>query len=284
MPQQYFVNIELNIPEESYDLAYMILGEFPIQGIEERIDQLYISFKKEDWDSQDYASGIIAGLNDYDVPASLGKVETIEQQNWNEQWEQSLEPVVVSERITITPEWHKDKVQAQIPLVINPKMSFGTGYHPTTRMTTRFVEKYTKPKSTWIDVGTGTGVLAIAAVKLGAVSVYAFDNDPWSIENSIENVELNGVSNAIKVEQADIFTVELPQSDGIAANLYRNILIPNFPKLHSVLKSADSPLIISGVLVYDTEEIIAEAKKSGFQYVEIEQEDEWVAIVFMKGT
>lgn len=283
MPQQYFVNIELNIPEESYDLAYLVLGEYPIQGIEERLDQLYISFKKEDWDNQDFANSIISGLRDYDVTASIGKIEIIEQQNWNEQWEQSLEPVAVSARITITPEWHKETVSAPIPLIINPKMSFGTGYHPTTRMTTRFVEKYTQPGSKWIDVGTGTGVLAIAAVKLGAESVYAFDNDPWSIENAIENVELNGVNESVKVEQADIFTIELPTADGIAANLYRNILIPNFSKLRAVLSSAESPMIISGVLVYDAEEIIAEAKKAGFQYVETEQEDEWVAIVFVKG-
>lgn len=280
MPEQYFTNVTIKLPEELYDVAYVVLSDFPVQGIEEKIDELMICFGSDDW-NQTTIQELQDGFATYSLPFEIIKEEQILQKNWNEQWEQSLEPIVVSPRITISPEWALDKVQSPITIIINPKMSFGTGYHPTTRMTTRFVEKYTQQDSVWTDIGTGTGVLAIAAVKCGASSCLALDNDVWSVENTQENIERNSVQKHISVYEADIFTYQLPTSNGIAANLYRNVLIPNFEKMYNALTNS-GVLIISGVLKYDSDEIIDEAKKVGFTFTELEQEDEWVAIVFHK--
>jgi len=280
MPEQYFVNVTMAIPEELYDMAYAVLSDFPVQGIEEKLDELQICFGIDDWNDTTQ-SEIRESFTVYNIPYSVENEEQVLQKNWNEQWEQSLEPIVVSERITISPEWALDKVNSPITITINPKMSFGTGYHPTTRMTTRFVEKYTTSQSEWIDIGTGTGVLAITAVKCGAKQCLALDNDVWSVENTVENILRNNVELQIPVLEADIFTYTLPTSDGIAANLYRNVLIPNFEKMYNSL-NAGGVLIISGVLKYDSEEIIDEAKIVGFRFTELEQEDEWVAIVFHK--
>ena len=118
-------------------------------------------------------------------------VQVLDDRNWNAEWEASIEPVVVNDRIVIVPEWRTEEFSQPLRLVITPKMSFGTGHHATTRMMCRLMEQYVQPDSTWIDVGTGTGVLAILAALLGARDVFAFDNDEWSFVNSQENIERN---------------------------------------------------------------------------------------------
>ncbi|MBL8000210.1 MAG: 50S ribosomal protein L11 methyltransferase [Candidatus Kapabacteria bacterium] len=281
MAQQYFTNVFLSLPEEDFELAIAALNDSPVQGIEERFDELLVSFLADDWTDELHAS-LLEKFAQYGIAPTIRETVTVEQQNWNEQWEQSLTPVVVNERITITPEWHRDSVVAPCVIIINPKMSFGTGYHPTTRMTTGFLEKYVTDGSRWIDAGTGTGVLAIAATMFGASSVFAFDNDVWSVENAIENIERNDVQGIISISQADVFTVALPKFDGIVANLYRNLLLPNMEKF---LESVDDNglLIVSGILKYDAEEIISSATAVGFTFLEQANEEEWVAIVFQKG-
>jgi ribosomal protein L11 methyltransferase len=282
MPQQLFTNVRFAIPEEQFDLAYAVFGSFDIQGIEEGHDTLVVCFRTEDWTGE-VRSLIESSLQEYGIPARVIDAETIEQRNWNEEWERSLEPVFINDRIAISPSWHAESVKHEITIVVDPKMSFGTGYHPTTRMTTRLLQEYVHSGSSWIDAGTGTGVLAIAAVKLGATDVLAFDYDEWSVENAVENIERNNVSPSVQIQHADIFTLDLPICDGIAANMYRNVLIPSYSKLRSALRDADSPLIISGILSYDEEELKAEAEKVGFVHKHTEREDEWLAMVFLRG-
>ncbi|MFM8438709.1 MAG: 50S ribosomal protein L11 methyltransferase [Candidatus Kapaibacterium sp.] len=282
MPHQIFINVLFGVPEEQYDTAYAVFGAYDIQVIEEGHDQLTVCFRVEDW-SEETGTQLLGQLADYGVQARIIDTERIEQRNWNEEWEQSLEPVFINDRIAITPSWHADSVHHEITVVVDPKMSFGTGYHPTTRMTTRLLEHHVRPDSSWIDAGTGTGVLAITAAKLGARHVFAFDNDEWSVENSRENIDRNGVTGSVDIHHADVFTVALPEADGIAANMYRNVLIPSYPKLRGALRTPESPLIISGILSYDEEELRLEAERAGFIHHHTEREDEWLAMVFFRG-
>ncbi len=279
MVPKKFINLHLSIPEEQFDLAYYALDKYPFIGIEESLDEMIISFNQLDY-SHELRDSILAELTYSEIPVHVIKEDVIEDKNWNSDWEQSLEPVIVSERVAITPEWKLHEVTQDIKIIINPKMSFGTGYHPTTRMVCRLMEQHVRPNSTWIDAGMGTGVLAILAAKLGAASVVAFDNDEWSVDNAQENIQVNGVFGIVASSQADVFTVTLPASDGICANLYRNLLIPNFPKLHTSLSVAHGCLIVSGILKYDIEEIIESAVAAGFTHQETVIENEWAAIRF----
>lgn len=274
-----YTNLTLSVPEEEYDLAYAALMDFPFVGIEEKMDEMIVCFLKEDW-TDEKRSELLELFKNYKVHAEIITETEVVEENWNEQWEKTIEPIVINERIVITPEWRQNDVSQPIKLVINPKMSFGTGYHPTTRMVCKLIEPLVKTGSSWIDAGTGTGILAILAAKLGAKDILAFDNDTWSVENSIENVELNAVAEKIDVQQADVFTIELPEVDGIAANLYRNLLIPSFKKFHASLLKSGGDLVVSGVLKYDVDEIIEAALKDGFTHVHTEREDEWAAIHF----
>lgn len=279
IPPADYMNLHLGVPEERFDEAAGVLASLPLLGIEERFDELVISFTAADFLTI-HPESLKNLLENRGIPAEILQIEPVVAQNWNAEFEQSLQPVVVSRRVVIAPSWAADAPAAEITLRIDPKMSFGTGYHPTTRMVCRFVEEYVRPGSRWIDAGAGTGVLAILAAKLGASAVFAFDNDDWSVDNCVENIALNGVKTTVRCERADVFTVPLPPSDGIAANLYRNLLIPVFPRFYEALHESCGTLLVSGVLVYDRDEICASAEAAGFRTVVVETEGEWIAAVF----
>jgi ribosomal protein L11 methyltransferase len=223
----------------------------------------------------------------FTVPVKFIESLIIKEENWNKEWEESIEPVRVNERIVITPSWKEDTVSAPLKIVINPQMSFGTGHHETTRMVANLLESSVEKGDFWIDAGTGTGVLAILALRCGASRVYAFDNDEWSVLNTRENVERNGIAvdssenSPIVIEQNDINTMNFPSCNGITANLHKNLLLNNMHKFFQALKNTEGKLIVSGLLKYDSDNVITCAKKNGFSHATTNSEGEWVAIKFI---
>lgn len=274
-----YVNMHIAVKEECYENAVAFLQFFEFTGIEERFDELIITMKS-DYFNDDIKNQIIEMIKNADPDAKLIRTETIEEINWNEEWEKNVQPIRINDEIVITPEWKKDDLDAKYKIVINPKMSFGTGEHQTTRLISRLMQKNIKSGQFWIDAGTGTGVLAIFAVMLGAESVYAFDNNIWSIENAKENFELNAVSDQITLEELDIENCTLPEADGIAANLFLNLVVPSLPVFYKSLKNKKGDLLISGILKYHLEDILEAAKEIGFSHVETIFEDDWIAIHF----
>lgn len=274
-----FRNITLSVPEEKFELIIATLMDFSILGIREDFDKLIITFDNAVWD--DNVKQELLNACKYIYPdVSILAEDVISPQNWNEEWEKNVPVIDISPKIAITPEWKKHEVAAQIPIIINPKMSFGTGQHETTRLIAKLMEEFVQPNQFWIDAGTGTGVLAIIAAKLGASKVYAFDNNSWAVENSIENVHANDVENIVTIEEVDVDEISLPIADGICANLYANLIKENLPKFYKSLAQSKGILLVSGILVYDSQEVIDEALKIGFQLIKVIQEAEWVAIAF----
>ncbi|OGU59657.1 MAG: hypothetical protein A2X64_04420 [Ignavibacteria bacterium GWF2_33_9] len=273
-----FKNITISIPEEKYEFAFAVLMDFTILGIREDYDKLIVTFDDEIW-NENVKTELLMALQSIHMDVFIEKEELIFSKNWNEEFEKNVPLIKVSDRISIAPEWKKHESESELTIVINPKMSFGTGQHETTRLISRLMEKYVQEGQFWIDAGTGTGVLAILAIKLGAKSCFAFDNHTWSTENAIENVALNKVQDYVEVQQIDIDEFELPKADGIAANLYANMIIGNAGKFAQAL-SLGAPLIVSGILVYDKDDLIKSVEKNGFKLIEYIQEAEWVSIAF----
>lgn len=274
-----FKNITISIPEEYFEMAIATLMDFSVLGIREDFDSLVITFDNSIVNDK-LLENLLEALRSIYPGTNIVSQELISTKNWNEEWEKNVPLIKVSDRIEIMPEWKKNESSAVIPIIINPKMSFGTGQHETTRLIARLLEKYCKPHQKWIDAGTGTGILAILAVKLGAQSVFAFDNNEWAIENARENIILNKVENAIQIIEADIEAIELPFADGIAANLYANLVIYGFEKFQKSLAPNNGTLLISGILRYQEQEIINEAQKKGFEPMEVIYEEEWLAAAF----
>jgi len=142
------------------------------------------------------------------------------------------------------------------------------------------MESIIQPGSYWIDAGTGTGVLAILAVFLGADKVLAFDNNSWSLENAEENIISNKCNDKVELLNSDVTRIELPEANGIAANLYPHLLIPSLPKFYQSLFENEGDLVVSGILVYDAQTVIMKAKEAGFRHILTLFEDEWVAVHF----
>lgn len=277
MKKQY-INISISVYEEYYDLVYALLDEFPFLGIEEKMDNLIVSFAADTF-SEDMKNNIQAKLSENIPNAKIENIETFEEQNWNEEWEKTVPAIHVSDKIGIAPTWKKDELKEEIQLLINPKMSFGTGTHSTTRLVCQMMEKEVLKDSNWIDAGTGTGVLAILAEKLGAANIYAFDNDHWSIENAEENATINNCEN-IDLVLAEIDSLEMPKADGIAANINLHIILEYLEAFYNSLKENKGVLLVSGILVYHKDDVIEPALELGFELEEVQQDDEWVGIKF----
>jgi ribosomal protein L11 methyltransferase len=275
-----YLNIHVRIMEENFDVASAIFYDIPYTGVEEKHDEMVITIEENLWNDK-WKNYLEEELNIFNDNSQIIKIEKIEDKNWNEDWEKNIESIKIDNDIVITPEWKKNEAEARYKILINPKMSFGTGHHATTRLVGKLMLKYVEPGSFWVDAGTGTGVLAILAEKLGASEVYAFDNNEWSVDNSYENIALNDCNN-IKLELADIDEIELPECDGIVANLFLNLVESSLDKFYNSLKSNTSPLIVSGILTYDKDYLIDIASNKGFMLIEYIEEEEWCGFVFRK--
>lgn len=211
------------------------------------------------------------------------KTRTVHDQNWNRRWERSVGIVDINDRIIVKPSWKKTRAKdhGKLTLHIDPKMSFGTGHHETTRLSLILLEQFIKPKARVLDFGTGTGILAIAAAKLGARRVIAYDNDEWSVDNARENVRKNKAGRIVSVRLGD----QIPRSerpfDLIISNIDYPSLTAMLPKFAQSLKN-QGVIIISGILMPDISPIVDQYQRKRFQPIELTSENGWVAIAFLK--
>ena len=279
MHSKNYVNVTISVLEEDYEIAYGILTSFEFLGMEEKLDEIVLSFEEKNW-NDDVKNDLESKFNKFLPKAKVDKIEIISEKNWNKEWEKNVPAVQISENIGIAPEWKANDLHTKLKILINPKMSFGTGQHSTTKLMITMLEKVVKSGQTWIDAGTGTGILAIVIAKLGAKKVYAFDNDDWAYDNAIENVELNNVKEIVEVQKAEIESYQFPKVDCISANMFLNLLDISFPKFYTALKDGLGILLVSGILAFDREELLRNATQNGFILKNEVQEMEWYCFEF----
>lgn len=207
-------------------------------------------------------------------------IEEVEQKNWNELWEANIEPVIVEDFCTVRTHFHDIEVATAYEVVITPKMSFGTGHHATTQLMMLGMRHLHFAGSKVLDFGTGTGVLAILARKLGAADVMAIDNDEWSVNNAQENVAINGVDN-VTVGDADISILEDGVYDILLANINRHILLAYMSKMYALVK-VGGVLLMSGLLVDDEAIITNAANEAGFSNAQVTNRNGWISILVQK--
>ncbi len=266
------------------DLVVGFLSDVGAEGFVDEGNELKCYFSERNW-KQEYKDDVTRFLQhlkrDGDISEFSVDVSEIMNQDWNMKWEESVLPVEVTENIAIKPSWKDYNGKARIVIEIDPKMSFGTGHHETTRMMVRYLEKYIKGGERILDVGTGTGVLAIAAVKLGAAGCVAVDRDEWSIENSMENIRRNGVSEKVDVIRGEVASIAEDEFDIVAANLNRNTLLYIEPELRKRCKTGGM-LLLTGLLTLDEKDIVGSYTKSGFKVLDVLHEAEWSALALTK--
>lgn len=207
--------------------------------------------------------------------------ELLKNKNWNAEWESKVNIIEVSDRIVIKPSFRDFKQKKnQIVVTIDPKMSFGTGEHETTKLMLKLVDKYICQGSTVLDVGSGTSVLGIAASKLGAKNVISIDNDEWCYINGLENVEKNNLTN-IKVLHGTIYDIGNKQFSVVLANINLNVLLEIKQELFNKVESLGL-LILSGILLSDLEEIKRQFLPLGLTALEYLEINNWISIALKK--
>ncbi|MHA4842654.1 50S ribosomal protein L11 methyltransferase [Flavitalea antarctica] len=234
------------------DLLIGIMSEAGFDGFEEEQHTLHAYISADIYDEM--------AVNNLLRPHGiLFSTELLPVKNWNDEWEKNFQPVPVDDFCCIRASFHPAQPGVKHDIIITPRMSFGTGHHATTYLMIQQMESIFFGKKTVLDFGTGTGVLAILAEKLGADDILAIDNDPWSIENAGENIVENNCSK-IRIELSGIIATA-NQFDVILANINRNVLLDQMHSLSQHLRP-DGVLLMSGLLSGDRFKIESAANDS----------------------
>ena len=255
---------------EQQDKLVALLAEFGFEGFEEDENTLNAFIRENDFDEIAF-SGIIDLFENVSFKKTI-----IENINWNKKWEEDFQPVLVEDFVAIRAWFHQPINNLAHEIIITPKMSFGTGHHATTYLMIKQMRDLEFSGKSVLDFGTGTGILAILARKLGAGSVLAIDYDEWSITNAIENIEQNFCSN-IRVEQLDAIPVN-EKFDIILANINLNVIISNLTSI--VLASfSGTKILLSGILKDNEPALIEALEAVGLKYISTLQRGDWIAIL-----
>lgn len=255
----------------------ILIAELGYAGFESFVENeagVTAYIQKDEWNE--------AGLKDINILSSdefeiAFTVSEIEQVNWNEEWEKNFDPIEVDGKCTVRAPFHPEK-NFQYEIVIEPKMSFGTGHHETTFMMLQFILENDFQNKTVLDMGCGTAVLAVLAEMRGASRLDAIDIDAWCYENSLENIERNNSKN-ISVYMGDATLIIGKSYDVIIANINRNILLNDMEAYYKCLNE-NGELYLSGFYIEDLPIIIEACNNLGLTFVENKEKNRWVAAKF----
>lgn len=214
------------------------------------------------------------------IDTGLAKVESekMHEEDWANNWKKYYKPTKIGERIVVKPIWEEyDAKENELVLELDPGMAFGTGTHETTRMCIQALDKYVKEDSTIFDVGCGSGILAIAAAKLGAKKAIGVDLDPVAVESANENVGLNNLNN-IEILYGNLVEVIDGKADIVVANIIAEVICILTEDVKRVLKK-DGYFITSGIIHDRVDMVTKKLEEVGFEVLEINKDGEWNCIV-----
>lgn len=266
---------EITIPtteESTQEIIIALLENLGYEGFEISEDNVKAYISAELFN----ATELQETLNNFELNFEQ---RVIEKQNWNALWESNFDPVIVDDFVGIRAHFHQPIQHVQHEILITPKMSFGTGHHATTFSVMQLMRNIDFNNKTVFDFGTGTGILAILAEKLGASKVWAVDYDDWCIENSIENVQNNHCKNIV-VEKGDTAYTKEP-FDIVLANINKNIILDNLALLNTAT-AENGRIVLSGLLIEDEADIHSSVKKHKWQHHKTITKGAWIAMHFTK--
>ncbi len=265
-----YLKISIPCNKEIQEILIAELGQISYDSFQE-MDKALEAFRKEElFDDKN----LLLVLEKHGISMKI-KAEKLQDVNWNEQWGKNFDPVFVDDRVQIRATFHKPQPNYEYDIIINPKMSFGTGHHETTQLMVAEQLILDHKNKSILDVGTGTGVLAIMAYKLGAKSIKATDVDDWCINNSKENLELNQVKN-FEVLQGTINKLTLPGDyDIIYANINKNVLMDEIP-FYSSLLNDKGILVLSGFYSEDVDDLKEKAAQNKLILVHRKSRNNWI--------
>jgi len=263
---------------DAQELAIALLSEIGFESFTDE-ENIFAAFIQSDQYSEQQVSETLEILWNAIGKCDFDLIE-IPTQNWNQQWESNFEPVIVDSRCIVKAPFHNIEQKYEYEIIIEPKMSFGTGHHETTQLVLSEILNTDCKGKTVVDCGCGTGVLAILAKMKGAARTKAFDVDQWCFENTIENAERNNASDII-VECKGIECIAGETYDIIIANINRNILLSAMEQFGKSL-AQDGCLILSGIYKSDLDIISASASKYQLHFISFQEKNNWISCRFKR--
>jgi|TARA_B110000495_G_C22991216_1_gene583707 ribosomal protein L11 methyltransferase len=258
------------------EILYAELGDKGFEAFEDEVDGVRAYIKQEQFTEFLLKDLMISGIEDQKVDVSI---KTIANQNWNALWESNFDPIIINSKCIIRAPFHAiDKVEYD--LIISPQMSFGTGHHETTFLMSKELFSLDLKSIDLLDMGSGTGVLAILAEKLGAKNIKAIDIEEGAYINTIDNCKLNNTKNII-VEKGDSELLEDSLFQVILANINKNILLQDISVYSSCL-TIGGKLLLSGFFTTDVAELRNEASDNGLKFVKVEEKNNWAMLMLEK--
>ncbi len=283
MPSKFYYELEIAFNGKNYESIYNHLYISGIKNIVEEKDTIKISINESEVNTlEKIKTDLIKGLVITKSDVSLTKLDNL---NWNKEWEKTIEPVFIRDKIIIYPSWKKKELKNQknkILIEIDPKMSFGTGHNETTQLILELMSDYiTLNDKYMLDFGCGTGILAIAGISLGVKKAIAIDTDEDSIENAKEYLKINNVKEKIKLYKSDIKKIKESEFDVIAANITSNVIIPNLKIMYKKLKK-NGKIFLTGILRDEIDEMAKQLALNKFEIEEIRNKAEWSSFYAIK--
>jgi len=276
-----YFEVEITINPYSSEISEIIVAELSEVGFESFVDienglQAYIQEKLFD----NEILKVILEAEKYATYKIGFSIKNIPAQNWNALWESNFDPMFISDQIVVKAPFHNIHGSFKYEILIEPKMSFGTGHHETTSLVMELMLGMNFADKTVLDMGCGTGILAILASKMGASNITAIDFDEWAYNNSLENFERNQCKH-IKAIMGTAEVIPYMQNEIILANINKNVLLNDIKEYSKVLKS-NGLLILSGFYLDDVIDIEAEAKNNLLLFQNKKSKNNWAACIFKK--
>ena len=267
-------NFKVKPLQPATEILIAELGYAGFESFVETEEGVTAYIQKEEWNENILDGIYILSSDEFEISYDFSEIE---QTNWNEEWEKNFNPIIVDDLVSVRAPFH-EKPDTKYDLIIEPKMSFGTGHHETTHMMIQHIIKNDFKGKSVLDMGCGTGVLAILAEKVGATKLDAIDIDNWCYLNSLENVERNDCHN-ISVYEGDATLLEGKKYDSIIANINRNILLADIPSYAKCL-NANGTLFLSGFYDDDLEIITKTCSENNLVFRDKILKGKWMAAKF----
>jgi ribosomal protein L11 methyltransferase len=278
----YDLFLTLPVTDEVRDVLPALFNQLGFEGFVEEDNGFHCYIKHDLYTESVHDQAVVILDTVFNAPDAVTSRTELVERNWNEEWEKTIQPIWVTDTLVIAPTWSPvDATPGRIVLVIDPKMSFGTGYHETTRLMLRMMQDHIPPDSAVLDVGTGTGVLAIAAVKLGARHAIGVDIDEWSADNGNENIERNRLEGKVDIRIGSLDVVSEPVFDVILANIIRSTILELLPAMLGKL-TPNGTLFLSGLMLDDQSPIEEALRAQSCIVTGVLRENEWIGMMAQK--
>jgi ribosomal protein L11 methyltransferase len=267
--------------DQNVEIISAYLSEFGFEGSAE--DEFVKAYVPEHEKTDEELRILLDELVEKELCFEDYTIELLAPKNWNEEWEKNyFQPILIGKQCLIKSSFHKTDLKAKYEIIIDPKMSFGTGHHETTSMMAEYLLELDLKNKDVLDMGTGTGILGILASMIGCKSVLGIDNDRWCYENAQENIENNNISNfEIILGDAGMLKSYLDKFDLVIANINRHILISDIKYYVKTMKK-DSILLLSGYYLDDLPAIEEECKKWNLKFESKKTKKNWTCAKFIK--